>query len=106
MKKLLFIALSGMMLLAFTQCGGGKGSKEFQDGLNIYEQAEKSIKAASTCEELEKAVTDMFEKALATEQKYAEGEKATEEEEAELNQFGDKLRELYKEKSEKLGCGK
>ena len=48
----------------------------------------------------------MFEKALATEQKYAEGEKATEEEEAELNQFGDKLKALYKEKSEKLGCGK
>lgn len=106
MKKLLFVALSGMMLLSFTQCGGGKGSKEFQDGLNIYEQAEKSIKAANTCEELEKAVTDMFEMALTTEQKYAEGEKATEKEKDELNQFGDKLRELYKVKSEKLGCGK
>ena len=106
MKKLLFIALSGMMLLAFTQCGGGKGSKEYQDGLNIYEQAEKSIKAASTCEELEQAVTDMLEMALASERKYAEGEKATEKEEAELNQFGDKLKDLYKEKSEKLGCGK
>ena len=106
MKKLLFIALSGMMLFAFTQCGGNKGSKEYQDGLNIYEQTEKSIKAANTCEELEQAVKDMFKMALAAEQKYAEGETATEKEKAELNQFGDKLRELYKEKSEKLGCGK
>ena len=106
MKKLIFIALSGMMLFAFTQCGGGKGSKEYQDGMKIYEQVEESIKAASTCEELEKAIYDMLDMALATEQKYAEGEKATEKEEAELNQFGDKLKDLYKEKAEKLGCGK
>ena len=106
MKKLLFIAIAGMMLFAFTQCGGNKGSKEYQDGKEIYEKVEKSMKAANTCEELEKAVNDMIEMALATGQKYAEEEKATEEEEAELNQFGDKLRDLYKEKSEKLGCGK
>ena len=106
MKKLLFIALSGMMLFAFTQCGGGKGSKEYQDGLKIYEQMEKSINAANTCDELEQAVYDMLEMALAHEQEYTEGEKASEEEEAELNQLGDKLRDLYKEKSEKLGCGK
>ena len=37
MKKTLIIALAGMMLFAFTQCGGGgssKGSKEFQDNKN------------------------------------------------------------------------
>ena len=106
MKRLLFIAIAGMMLFAFTQCGGNKGSKEYQDGKEIYEKVEKSMKAANTCEELEKAVNDMIEMALATGQKYAEEEKATEEEEAELNQLGDKLRDLYREKSEKLGCGK
>jgi len=106
MKKLLFIAIAGMMLFAFTQCGGNKGSKEYQDGKEIYEKVEKSMKAANTCEELEKAVNDMIDMALATGQKYAEEEKATEEEEAELNQLGDKLRDLYREKSEKLGCGK
>ena len=106
MKKTLMIALSGMMLFAFTQCGGNKGSKEYQDGLNIYEQVEKSIKAANTCEELEQAVNDMLTMALATEQKYAEEEKANEKEQAELNQFGDKLRDLYMEKSEKLNCDK
>ena len=106
MKKLLSIAIAGMMLFAFTQCGGNKGSKEYQDGKEIYEKVEKSMKAANTCEELEKAVNDMIDMALATGQKYAEEEKATEEEEAELNQLGDKLRDLYREKSEKLGCGK
>jgi len=106
MKKLLFVALSGMMLLTFTQCGGGKGSKEYQEGLSIYEQTEKSIKAANTCEELGQAVKDMFEMALTTEQKYAEGEKATEKEKTELNQFGDKLRDLYKDKAQELGCDK
>lgn len=106
MKKLLFIALSGMMLLAFTQCGGNKGSKEYQDGMEIFKQMEKSIKAATTCDELDQAVENMIEQALTLEKEYTEGDKATKEEEEELNKMGDELRNLLNEKSEKLGCDK
>lgn len=106
MKKLLFIALSGMMLLAFTQCGGNKGSKEYQDGMEIFKQMEKSIKAANTCDDLDQAVKNMMEQALALEKEYTEGDKATKEEEEELNKMGDELRNLLNEKSEELGCNK
>ncbi len=106
MKKLLFFALSGMMLLAFTQCGGNKGSQEYQDGMKIYKQMEKSIKAANTCDELDQAVENMIEQALALEKEYTEGDKATKEEEEELNKMGDELKNLLNEKSEKLGCNK
>ena len=55
MKKTLMIALAGMMLFAFTQCGGNKGSKEFQDSKALIEKLEKAINDSKTCEELENA---------------------------------------------------
>ena len=61
MKKTLLIALAGMMLFAFTQCGGKgtpKGSKEFQDNMELYNRIEKTVKDAKTCDELQEAVLD------------------------------------------------
>ena len=104
MKKLLIIVLSGIMMIAFTQCGGNKGSKAYQNGLELYKQAEKAIKAANTCDELEQAIYDLIETAYDKEKEYTEEDKATEEEEAELNKIAENLRNLLKEKSEKLGC--
>ena len=55
MKKTLMIALAGMMLFAFTQCGGkvAKGSKEYQDNMELYNKLEKSIKdAKNSCRQL------------------------------------------------------
>ena len=42
MKKMLFTALAGIMLLALTQCGG-KESKEFQDTKELSKKIEKAI---------------------------------------------------------------
>ena len=55
MKKTLMIALAGMMLFAFTQCGGNKGSKEFEDNKAMFEKLEKAINDSQTCDELEDA---------------------------------------------------
>ena len=57
MKKTLFIALAGMMLFAFTQCGGGgvKGSKEYQAYQKFFEEFENIVKKAKSCEDLEEA---------------------------------------------------
>ena len=48
----------------------------------------------------------MIEQALTLEKEYTDEEKATKEEEEELNKMGDELRNLLNEKSEKLGCDK
>ena len=61
MKKTLMIALAGMMLFAFTQCGGSsKESKEFQDSKEMSEQFEKAIHDAQTCDELQNSVLEIL----------------------------------------------
>ena len=69
MKKTLIIALAGMMLFAFTQCGGGKNengkegkaktetkaSKQFTEMKEAYDEVEKMIKDTKDCEELKEA---------------------------------------------------
>ena len=110
MKKTLMIALAGMMLFAFTQCGsndGGKvakGSKEYQDNVELYNQIEKAIKNAKTCDELSDAILTTFLAGLTKDKTYTEEEKMTEEEAAELEKLGDNFKELFEKQAEKLGC--
>ena len=106
MKKTLTIALAGMMLFAFTQCGGGtkKGSKEFQDNMELYDKIEKTVKDAKTCDELQEAVLGVLFMGIAKDKSYAEDEKMTEAEKAELEKLGEKLQKVMEDKAEKLGC--
>ena len=105
MKKTLMIALTGMMLFAFTQCGGGtSGSKEYQDTMKMYKEAEKTIKNAKTCDELSDALMGMLLMGLADNNEYAENEKMTEAEKAELDKYGESFEELFKKQSEQFGC--
>ena len=103
MKKTLMIALAGMMLFAFTQCGGNKSSKEFQDNKALTEKFEKAINEAQTCDELQDAVLSVLLSGMAMDE-YAEEDKMTEAEQAELEKLGEKLEELMQAKVAKLGC--
>ena len=106
MKKTLIIALAGIFMFAFTQCGGGasSGSKEYQDTMKMYKEVEKTIKDAKTCDELSDALMGMLLMGLADNNEYAENEKMTEAEKAELDKYGESFEELFKKQSEKLGC--
>ena len=121
MKKTLIIALAGMMLFAFTQCGNNnskeskeektqveaKGTQEFQDNMELFNQIEKSIKDAQNCDELNKAVYGMYEQALSIEQQeYSKEEAVTEEEEEKLDKVGEALKNLVETKMKELGCEK
>ena len=103
MKKTLIIALAGMMLFAFTQCGGNKGSKEFQDSKALIEKLEKAVNESQTCEELESAALTVLFSGIAMEE-YAEKDKMTETEKAELEKLGENLEKVIEAKVAKLGC--
>ena len=106
MKKTLLIALAGMMLFAFTQCGnkGAKGSKEFQDNKELFENLEKAITESKTCDELQEAALAVVFMGLAIDKNYPDDEKMTESEKAEIEKLGSKIEELMNEQVEKLGC--
>ena len=105
MKKTIIIALAGIMMFAFTQCGGGvSGSKEYQDNMKMYKEVEKTIKNAKTCDELSDAIMSMLLMGLADNNEYADNEKMTEAEEAELEKYGESFEELFKKQADKLGC--
>lgn len=107
MKKTLIISLAGIMIFAFTQCGGkgtSKGSKEFQDNMELYKKVEQSIKDAKTCDELGEVLFGMLFMDMANENDYAEEDRMTEAEEAELEKYSDSFEELFKEQADKLGC--
>ena len=107
MKRTLIITLAGMMLLAFTQCGGNgskaKGSKEFQETMEMYEKLEKAVNDAKTCDELQEAALGLLFSGLASKD-YTDEEKMTDQEEEKLDEYIDKLGEIIEAKSEKLGC--
>ena len=103
MKKTLMIALAGMMLFAFTQCGGNKGSKEFQDSKALIEKLEKAINDSKTCEEMEDAALAVLLSGLAMED-YAEADKMTEAEQAEIEKLSEKLEKVMEDKANQLGC--
>ena len=98
MKKTLMIALAGMMLFAFTQCGGG-GSKEFQVRKKATKELIDLANSAKTCEDLmseelekkaEKIESEM-EKSL---KDLKEEDKMTKEEQAELEKLEKELTEI------------
>lgn len=103
MKKTLMIALAGMMLFAFTQCGGNKGSKEFQDSKALIEKLEQAVNESKTCEELEDAALAVLFSGLAMEE-YAEEDKMTEAEKEEIEKLGQKLEKIMEDKVAALGC--
>ena len=121
MKKAFLIALAGMMLFVFAQCGNNnskeskngkakveaKGTQEFQDNMELFNKIEKSIKDAQNCDELKEAVYGMLGMALASaQQEYSEEEKITEEETEKLEKIGEELQTLVESKMEELGCEK
>ena len=105
MKKVLLFALAGIMMLAFTQCGGSKGSKEFQDNKEMVNKLEKAVKDAKTCEELQGAVFAVALSALAeADKEYADNEKMTDKEKETLDKLSKEVEDLMTKKGEELGC--
>lgn len=104
MKKMLFTALAGIMLLAFTQCDG-KASKEFQDQKELSNKLEKAINKAETCEELENCVITVVKESLdMIGKQYADDEKMTDAEKEKSKKMDEDLKALMQKKAEKLGC--
>ena len=102
MKKTLLIALAGIMLLAFTQCGSE--SKEFKDSMALMEKMQKAIKEAGSCDDMQAAIFNIAMDAYYNEYYYADDEKLTSDEEAKLEELSKKLDELYTQKAKELGC--
>ena len=113
MKKTLIIALAGMMLFAFTQCGGGKdggstsasSSKQYQETKEMYEEIQKAVKEANDCEQLQEAALALVFGSLgASFGDYADDEKMTEKESAEIDKLTEKISQDIESKTAKLGC--
>ena len=112
MKKTLIIALAGMMMFAFTQCGGKDGgtisassSKQFKETKEMFEGIQKAVDEANDCEQLqEAALTLVFGSLGASFGDYADDEKMTEKEEAEIDKLTEKISKAIEDKSTKFGC--
>ena len=123
MKKTLIIALAGMMLFAFTQCGGGKNenkedkaktetksakaSKQFTEMKEAYDEIEKMINDTKDCEELKEAAFAVALGALAIElggDEYTAEDKMTEKEKEQFKKIIDDLSDKTQKKAEQLGC--
>ena len=93
------------MMLAFAQCGGSKGSKEFQDNKELMNKLEKAVKESKTCDELEGAVFAVALSAIATADKeYADNEKMTDKEKESIEKMSKDIEDLMTKKTEELGC--
>ncbi len=114
MKKNLIFALAGIMIFAFTQCGGGNGkgvsvksTKQFTETKKMYDEFEKLIKDAKTCEELQEAAFGLVLSSLAGDfgcEQYTAEEKMTENESEKIDEIAEKLLEAAEKKAKKLGC--
>jgi hypothetical protein len=129
MKKTLLIALAGLMMFAFTQCGSKgndkanenkketkveeavseQATKQFNEMKSAYDEIGKMIEDCTSCDQLEEAT---FALALGTlaislgSDEYADEEKMTEKEQKNLEDIIQKLTEKAEKKAEKLGCEK
>lgn len=92
-----------MTLFAFTQCGSLKVSKEYNDVSNLLKECEKSVKKASSCEDLENATFDLAMGILSLKE-YKGKDKMNEKEEKELLKQTDRIQTLYNIKTSALGC--
>jgi len=128
MKKTLLIALAGLMMFAFTQCGNSdktndKGTeatkveetssknstKQFTEMKSAYDEIGKMIEDCTTCEELEEAAFALALGSLAISlggDQYTAEEKMTEKEQKKLEDFIQDLTKKAEKKAEKLGCEK
>lgn len=114
MKKTLIIALAGMIMFAFTQCGGGNkdggttsasSSKQFKETKEMYEEIQKAVNEANDCEQLQEAALALVFGSLGVSfGDYADDEKMTEKEEAEINKLSEKIGKDIENKTAKLGC--
>lgn len=133
MKKTILIALAGMMLFAFTQCGNSNttktegenqentvkvdepaatelqkldvtGSDEFVDTYNMLYDLTKAVCEAKNCDDIEGAYMTAFFSALANAKEYAEDQKMTEEEQTKLNEISEEYEKLISQKTEEFGC--
>ena len=114
MKKTLIIALAGMMLFAFTQCGGNgketktvKASKQFTEMKEAFDEVEKMIKDTKDCEELKEAAFAVALGALAVElggDEYTAEDKMTEKEKEQFNKIIEDLSDKAQKKAKQLGC--
>ena len=127
MKKTLIIALAGLMMFAFTQCGGnGKekenkneqaveetstvtGTKQYTDLMSAYDELGKTLKNVTTCEELEEVAMALVLGSLAMDlgsSQYSADDKMTEKEQEKMKETIEKLLKDAEKKAEKLGCEK
>ena len=132
MKKTLMIALAGMMLFAFTQCGGNgkdkgttnettveetqaveetpnvEGTKQFSEMKEGFAELEKVINEATTCEEVEEVAMALVlsNAAIGLSDKFGDGEKMTAEEQEQFKEMSEKLLKKAEKKAEELGCEK
>ena len=122
MKKTIIIALAGIMMFAFTQCGGGKNengkedkteiksakaTKQFTEMKEAYDEIEKMIKDTKDCEELKEAAFAVALGSLALElggDKYTAEDKMTEKEKEQFNKIIEDLSNKAQKKAEQLGC--
>lgn len=96
-------ALAGMAMLALTQCNSG--SKEYKLGCELMDEMESSINSAKSCDDLEAAGMEFFTKAAKmSEEIKDESDKATKEEEAELESRMEKMDKAFEAKQKELGC--
>lgn len=100
MKKTVIIALAGIIMLAFTQCGGSvQGSKEYQDALKHFKKVGDMVAKAKTCADLD-SVTEFFYGYEAPE--YAEGDRLTEAENKLLVKEIRRIDSIFNEKQDRL----
>ena len=100
MKKTFLLALAGMMLFAFTQCGGGE-SKEFKDFKKAISEFESQLKSAKSCDDLIKAEA-VFDDSDWAINNYSEKDKMTDAEEGKAREMLEKAGELYDKREEEL----
>ena len=116
MKKTFMIALAGLMLFAFTQCGNDSkdskkdgestetqvsGSKEYQTNIKYFDKATQILNNAKDCEKLKEDLSKaekMFDK------EFDEKDQMTDEEKAKIEIKAKELIELMFKTTEKLGC--
>ena len=99
MKKTFMIALAGMMLFAFTQCGGG--SKEFQESKKAMKEMTNALKEVTKCEDLEKAEKKIEEIGNKMDgMKFDEKDQMTKEEKEEFTKLTEEFMKLMTEKAE------
>ena len=116
MKKTLMIALAGMMLFAFTQCGNDSkdskkdgestetqvsGSKEYQNYVKYIDEATKVLKNAKDCDKYEKDLVQLEKK---YDKEFDKKDQMTKDEESKAEEMLRGFEELSIKTRERLEC--